>query len=268
MDVEQSDESTTKFQGTQYVEFNTPGPHVFTVPQGITTIWIYACGGGDGGQTGQTSPGSQLPGWGGKGGDGRMFYPQPHDNTGHAVGIGVNAGDTININVGYGGGPDRSGIPSIVSKQFGFNYVFGVDSRYYTRGAGGVQTGLGDSGDGQGYSIVGADPSYSKVSGGKGGRSHYGNDAHNWGGFGGGGGAGRLAGGDGGCGGCDYGLATAYPPLTVGDPGYQALHRGQHGQGAQANLGAGGGGGGGGGDVDGQGGPGGPGGSGSVVIAW
>lgn len=65
-------------------EFTTPGAHTFTVPAGVTTIYITACAGGGGG--GYNGSG------GGCGGEAVLNYP-----------AAVTSGQVISINIGSGG---------------------------------------------------------------------------------------------------------------------------------------------------------------------
>ena len=88
-----------KTHGTQ--TFTSDG--TFTVPDGVTKIWITACAGGQGG-TRHRSSGSYY--YGGKGGDGgECIIREPYS---------VSAGQTISITVGNGGSAGSNGTPTII----------------------------------------------------------------------------------------------------------------------------------------------------------
>lgn len=85
--------------GTQ--TFKSDG--TFTVPDGVTKIWITACAGGQGG-TRYRGSGSYK--YGGKGGDGgECIIREPYS---------VSAGQTISITVGNGGSAGSNGTPTII----------------------------------------------------------------------------------------------------------------------------------------------------------
>ena len=96
----------------------------FTVPDGVTKIWITACAGGQGG-TRYSDSGSYY--YGGKGGDGgECIIREPYS---------VSAGQTISITVGNGGSAGSNGTPTIIG-----NLV--------TLRGGGTTTGLVGAGGG------------------------------------------------------------------------------------------------------------------------
>lgn len=75
----------------------------FTVPDGVTKIWITACAGGQGG-TRYSNSGPYC--YGGKGGDGgECIIREPYS---------VSAGQTISITVGNGGSAGSNGTPTII----------------------------------------------------------------------------------------------------------------------------------------------------------
>lgn len=75
----------------------------FTVPDGVTKIWITACAGGQGGTR---YKGSGSYNYGGKGGDGgECIIREPYS---------VSAGQTISITVGNGGSAGSNGTPTII----------------------------------------------------------------------------------------------------------------------------------------------------------
>ena len=244
---------------------------IFTVPDGVNTITLYGCGGGDGGRSGTVSYGYEVPGPGGRGGDGSV--PQYWVEAG-SVNIPVNSGDTFRILIGAGGQSDQPGGLTVVTQQFPHTgapdkrYIFGRGHNPVTPGGVGAARGRDRSGSGAGA----PDPLHAGVviPGGEGFITFRGNQDNHWGGGGGGGGAGMSPGGRGGDGGCDGGSQGSYGGSHT--PAFRAAHSGKQGSNGTGN-GSGGGGGGGPGDgaddhVFDSGGPGGVGGDGFLAIRW
>jgi hypothetical protein len=185
------------------VVFKTPGTYSWTVPNGVTLIWVTIVGGGGGGGGGSSS---SSGGYGGGGGGGGIIYHLP---------LKVSPGKTLTITVGAGGNGGavdyngaNGGNSQITGDDLGLNPIAyggggggaGTSNAYGSGGPGGtirpfVYSGIGSKG-GDGY--YAPNNSYYTNGGnslGLGGGSNGGTGA-----YGGGGGAGvrGYAGGKGG----------------------------------------------------------------------
>ena len=267
-----SDEPKLLATGSQVYSTPTAQPQIFTVPSEVYVLRMYGCGGGDGGHSGVTSHGYEVPGPGGAGGDGCVPHYWVEDGTDV---ISVNPGDQFKITIGTGGQSDRKGTPTIVTQKIpttqapGKHYTFGAGYGPVTPGGAGAASGRDSSRSGAHAPDTRNPGQY--IPGGEGFITFRGNQDNHWGGGGGGGGAGMAPGGRGGNGGCDGGSQGGFQGGSH-DPAFQIYHNGKTGANG-AGPGAGGGGGGGGGDgaddhVWGEGAQGGVGGNGFLEIIW
>ena len=259
----------TRATGTEKFTLSNKKTH-WTVPDNVHVITLYGCSGGNGGQAGTISYGYQVPGPGGRGGDGSV----PHYYlTAGTASIPVNEGDEFQVLVGTGGQNGLPGSPTVVTQILKESsagpkrYIFDHNSGPITKGGDGAASGRDRSRSGGGTTDPkSTDTPPKPILGGLGRITFEGNQDNHWGGAGGGGGAGMAPGGNGGDGGCDGGSQIVY------GEDFPSHHRGKPGQDG-LGFGAGGGGGGGPGDgADGHvfhpGGAGGKGGDGYLEISY
>ncbi|MFJ2713402.1 hypothetical protein ACIOZM_21350 [Pseudomonas sp. NPDC087346] len=177
----------------------------FTVPTGVTQIWLSGCAGGGGGGSGSGGTNSSRGSGGGSGGAGQSIQKEPYAVTPGQVipitigaagsgGVGVGTQNAVG-NVGTNGG--NTVVGTLVTLTAGGGGSYGTDGTGGTRGAGwpngshgsdGVLAGVG-GGSGDGH--VGASGPFG---GGGGGSRAVGSSASNASGYGAGGGGGAGGG--------------------------------------------------------------------------
>ena len=223
----------------------------FTVPTGVTTLFVELVGGGGGGGGGSAGPGA---GGGGGGGGNPLFTT-----------IQCTPAEVLLVSVGAGGGGGAGGIAgsagsdSSISRSGGAVLV--VRSTGALGGSGAASITLGGNGGDLAFTA-----SRSRVPGGGGGDSSVSGNAGFGSSYANGGAGGANSGTAGGGGGGGAGVAPAIGGSADGGVGGAgASVNGFNGLNGPANSGAGGGGGGGGGSNAGNGGSGG---SGFVRILW
>lgn len=109
----------------------------FTVPPGVTTVYVSAAAGGGGGGGGAGSSVASNPGGGGGGGAGRSTYRQP---------VSVTPGDTIAVSVGRGGAAGNGSTGNGSSGGAGVATSFGDLITLAGGGGGGGGTGATGAG--------------------------------------------------------------------------------------------------------------------------
>lgn len=164
------------------------GPGTFTVPAGVTQIWVSACAGGGGGAGGGDNSAGQSSnvggGGGGGGGAGQSIQRFPFTVTpGQSISISIGGGGSGGAggaggNAGDGGAGGNTVIGSLVTLTAGSGGGHGLRPTANSVGSGGA---AGAGGAGYPYGGFGVDGNYAG-NGGQGASSP----------FGGGGGAGRA----------------------------------------------------------------------------
>jgi hypothetical protein len=200
------------FVGSSYELFTSSG--TFTVPGGITTVYLTMVGGGGGGASGQTGLNS-YGGGGGAGGQTIIFYPltvTPADSITVTVGAAANGGASLGANGSNGvasafgtlsaaGGSGGTGITGATATVTSMNAANASSSSGTAGGLAGKFTG-GNGGNGHGtgasnYGGGGGGGSYFGAGGAGGNASNNGSNATGFGSGGGGAGSSATTGGKG-----------------------------------------------------------------------